>query len=84
MASREAIWFARRLGHTDTVLEGDSTELIKALCTNKSSLAPHDVILEDVRLATSCFEKIEYINVCRMGNRAAHHLALLIDESILI
>ena len=31
---------ARRLGHVDSVLEGDSTELIRALCTNKNNLAP--------------------------------------------
>ena len=46
MAVREAIWFDRRLGHVYIVLRGDSTELIRALCTNKSSLAPHDVIFE--------------------------------------
>ena len=46
MVAREAIWFDRRLGHVYIVLRGDSTELIRALCTNKRSLAPHDVIFE--------------------------------------
>ena len=74
MAVARAISFARGLGFTSFILEGDSTNIIKTLKSEEASLSSFGHILS---LAKSMMadSNIRFSHVGRMGNMVAHKLA---------
>jgi ribonuclease HI len=74
IAAREAIQFTVEIGISKAEVEGDSLTICTALQRQDSSYATFGVVLEDVCLLASSFQRCSFSHVKREGNRIAHML----------
>ena len=74
LAAARAISFARGLGFTSFILEGDSANIIKTLKSEEASLSSFGHILSSAK-STMADGNISFSHVGRMGNMVAHKLA---------
>ena len=77
MAATRALEFAREVGISEAILEGDSLMVIKALATKDTGLAPFGLLIQDAYWFTSAFSLLSYSHTKREGNQVAHDLAKL-------
>ena len=77
MAATRALEFAREVGISEAILEGDSVMVIKALATKDTRLAPFGLLIQDAYRFTSAFSLLSYSHTKREGNQVAHDLAKL-------
>ena len=69
--------FARELGLSQVVLEGDSSIVMSALNSSNPRLAPFGLLVQDTLNVTTGFSKLSYSHTKREGNSVAHNLAQL-------
>ena len=74
IAATRALEFARVVGINNVVMEGDSWLVHHALINDEKSLSPFGLLIEDVKLFSSCFSKLLYSYTKREGNKFAHGL----------
>ena len=77
MATTKALEFAREVGISEAILEGDSLLVIKALATKDIGLAPFGLLIQDAYRFTEAFSLLSYSHTKREGNQVAHDLAKL-------
>ena len=77
LAAYRALEFAREVGISDAVLEGDSSLVMTALASKTPSLAPFGLLLHDSLIVSVGFSKLSYSHTKREGNSVAHNLAQL-------
>ena len=77
LATSKALEFAREVGISKAVLEGDSLLVMKALKTKNAGLAPFGLLIQDSLTLSSGFSKLSYSHTKREGNLVAHSLAQL-------
>ena len=77
MAATRALEFAREVGISEAILEGDSLLVIKALATKDIGLAPFGLLIQDAYKLTEAFSLLSYSHTKREGNQVAHDLAKL-------
>ena len=77
LAASKALEFAREVGISEAVLEGDSLLVMKALKTKNAGLAPFGLLIQDSLTLSSGFSKLSYSHTKREGNTVAHNLAQL-------
>ena len=77
MAATRALEFAREVGISEAVLEGDSLLVIKALETKDVGLAPFGLLIQDAYSFIPTFCLLSYSHTKREGNLVAHDLAKL-------
>ena len=65
MALTKALSFALKLGFTKAMLEGVFLLIIKALRDDGGSLAPHGLLVEDVKFFSQCFVQLLYSHTKR-------------------
>lgn len=76
-AASKVIDLARELGFTDVQLEGDSLNIVKALCEGDEFLSECGHILLLAVNSSRCFRCFQAIHVRKQGNELAHGLARL-------
>ena len=76
-AATRALEFAREVGISAAVLEGDSLLVIKALETKDVGLAPFGLLIQDAYSFIPDFSLLSYSHTKREGNLVAHDLAKL-------
>ena len=74
LAAARAISFARGLGFTSFILEGDSANIIKTLKSEEASLSSFGHILSSAK-SMMADGNIRFSHVGRMGNMVAYKLA---------
>ncbi|XP_065630298.1 uncharacterized protein LOC136067864 [Quercus suber] len=74
LAAWKALSFAHELGFQNVILEGDALHLIQALKSQKQSLCPLGLLVEDEKIYSSHFQRVLYSHVKRNSNRVAHNL----------
>ena len=74
MAASKALEFARELGITEAVLEGDSQVVMMALNSKSPVLAPYGSLLQDSVSLSNSFLKLSYSHTKRESNTVAHSL----------
>ncbi|KAK9020495.1 hypothetical protein V6N11_010518 [Hibiscus sabdariffa] len=75
LACRQAVWFAKELGFSRVIIEGDSLTVIKKLnsgAVDRSLICP---IVHDIKVLSKDFSSISFCFVRRGANKAAHALA---------
>ena len=77
LAASKALEFAREVGISKAILEGDSLLVMKALKTKNAGLAPFGLLIQDSLTLSSGFSKLSYSHTEREGNLVAHSLAQL-------
>ena len=77
LAAYKALEFARELGISEAVLEGDSSLVMTALASKNPGLAPFGLLLQDSLMVSIGFSKLSYSHTKREGNTVAHNLAQL-------
>ena len=77
LAAYKAIGFARELGLSQVVLEGDSSIVMSALNSSNPGLAPFGLLVQDTLNVAIGFSKLSYSHTKREGNSVAHNLAQL-------
>lgn len=77
IAASKAIDLARELGFTDVQVEGDSLNIVKALCEGDEFLSGCGHILLLAVNSSRCFRRFQAIHVRKQGNELAHGLARL-------
>ena len=77
LAAYKALEFARELGISEAVLEGDSSLVMTALASKNPSIAPFGLLLQDSLMVSVGFSKLSYSHIKREGNSVAHNLAQL-------
>ena len=75
LAAQKALSFAHELGFQNVILEGDVLGLIQALKSQEQNLCPLGLLVEDVKIYLSYFQRVLYSHVKRNGNSVAHNLA---------
>ena len=69
-----ALSFTQEIGIKQTILEGDSLVVIKALDEDVHSLAPIGLLVEDVKVLSRNFDQLFYSHTKREDNSVAHNL----------
>ena len=69
-----AIRFARELGLSSIILEGDSEVVINVLKSTESSLASFSHLIDSVKTSLEAFKHTCFLHTRRLGNFAAHNL----------
>ena len=77
LAAHKALEFAREVGISEAILEGDSLLVMKALNIKNIGLAPFGLLLQDSVSLSTGFSKLSYSHTKREGNLVAHNLAKL-------
>ena len=77
MAATRALEFAREVGISEAILEGDSLLVIKVLATKDIGLVPFGLLIQDASRFTLDFSLLSYSHTKRDGNQVAHDLAKL-------
>ena len=77
LVASKALEFAKEVGISEAVLEGDSLLVMKALKTKNAGLAPFGLLIQDSLTLSSGFFKLSYSHTKREGNLVAHSLAQL-------
>lgn len=72
LATARAISFARELGCSSFILEGDSDVVIKTLVSEEESLSPFGHILASTKANTNASFSIIFTHVRRIGNSIKH------------
>ena len=72
LAAAKALLFAKEIGVSRAILEGDSLVLIKALADENISLAHFGLLVDDVKELSLGFSQLRYSHTKRV---AAHSLA---------
>ena len=70
----KAFSFAR-VGFPNVILEGDALGLIQALKSQEQNPCPLGLLVEDVKIYSSRFQRVLYSHVKRNSNSVAHYLA---------
>ncbi|OMP01552.1 hypothetical protein COLO4_11797 [Corchorus olitorius] len=76
-AALKAAKWARDMGFTRIILEGDALTVIKKANSSETDLSPIAAYIADLKEAQNWFEKCSFSHVGRKGNRAADFLAQL-------
>ena len=69
--------FARELGLSKVVPEGDSSMVMLALYSSNPGLAPFGLLVQDTLNVATGFSKLSYSHTKREGNLVAYNLAQL-------
>ena len=77
LAAYKAIVFAKELGLSKVVLEGDSSIVMSALNSSNPGLAPFGLLVQDTLNVAIGFSKLSYSHTKREGNSVAYNLAQL-------
>ena len=77
MVATRALEFAREVGISEAILEGDSLLVIKALATKDIGLASFGLLIQDAYRFTSAFSLLPHSHTKREGNQVAHDLVKL-------
>ena len=75
LAALKALSFVFEFGFRSAILESDSLGLIQALKSEKRSLSPTGLLIEDVKVFANNFVRLLYSHIKRNSNRVAHSLA---------
>ncbi|GMI84947.1 hypothetical protein HRI_002164000 [Hibiscus trionum] len=75
LACRDAVNFAKDLGLTRAIFEGDSLTIINKLNSSSADLSPLRVVIEDIKSAIGDLHEATFCHIRREGNMAAHTLA---------
>nr|POE70879.1 hypothetical protein CFP56_79040 [Quercus suber] len=75
LAASNALGFAREVGISEAVLEGNSSLVMTALKTKNPGLAPFGLSIQDSLSLSSGFSKLYYSHTKREGNIVAQSLA---------
>ena len=67
-ATAKALSFAREIGVSKAILEGDSLVLIKALADENNSLASFGLLVDDVKELSQGINQLLYSHTKREGN----------------
>ncbi|KAK8999290.1 hypothetical protein V6N11_070466 [Hibiscus sabdariffa] len=70
----QAAIFAKELGFTRLIIEGDSHTVIRKLCNSAADISVIPPIVHDIKEAARDFESVTYCFVHREANNAAHTL----------
>ena len=65
LAASKALEFAREVGISKAILEGDSLLVMKALKTKNAGLAPFGLLIQDSLTLSSGFSKLSYSHTKR-------------------
>ena len=74
LAAQKALSFAQELGFQNVILEGDELGLIQALKSQEQNLCPLGLLVEDVKIYSSHFQRVLYSHVKRNNNSVTHNL----------
>ena len=77
LAAYKAVGFARELGLSQAVLEGDSSIVMSALNSSNPGLAPCGLLIQDALNVAIGFSKLFYSHTKRERNSVAHNLTQL-------
>ena len=77
LAAYKAIVFAKELGLSKVVLEGDSSIVMSVLNSSNPGLAPFGLLVQDTLNLAIGFSKLSYSHTKREGNSVAYNLAQL-------
>ena len=77
LAAYKAIVFAKELGLSKVVLEGDSSIVMSVLNSSNPGLAPFGLLVQDTLNVAIGFSKLSYSHTKREGNSVAYNLAQL-------
>ena len=77
LAAYKALEFAREVGISEAVLEGDSSLVMTALASKKPRPTPFGLLLQDSLNVSVGFSKLSYSHTKREGNIVTHNLAQL-------
>ncbi|XP_075663011.1 uncharacterized protein LOC142632511 [Castanea sativa] len=75
LAARSALCFAKDLGFTKLVVEGDSKIAIQALTNDSLSSSCFGHIIKDIKRLSSTLESVIFSHTRRQGNEVAHGMA---------
>nr|POE52943.1 hypothetical protein CFP56_36118 [Quercus suber] len=75
LSAWKALLFAHELGFQNVILKGDALHLIQALKSQEQSLCLLGLLVEDVKIYSSHFQRMLYSHVKRNSNGVAHNLA---------
>ena len=78
LAAYKAIVFAKELGLSKVVLEGDSSIVMSALNSSNPGLPPFGLLVQDTLNVAIGFSKLSYSHTKREGNSVAYNLAQLV------
>ena len=77
LAAYKAVGFARELGLSQVVLEGDSSIVMSTLNSSYPGLAPFGLLVQGTLNVATGFSKLSYSHTKKEGNSVAHNLAQL-------
>ena len=77
LAAYKAIVFAKELGLSKVVLEGDSSIVMSVLNSSNPGLAPFGLLVQDTLNVAIGFSKLSYSHTKRESNSVAYNLAQL-------
>ncbi|KAK7840646.1 putative ribonuclease h protein [Quercus suber] len=75
LACRRAVQFAREIGLTQVMFEGDSSTVIQAVQEGSSNVLPYGHVIEDIRMLALEFQSSVFTHVSRAYNVVADALA---------
>ncbi|KAK8542594.1 hypothetical protein V6N13_136842 [Hibiscus sabdariffa] len=75
LACLQAVNFARDLGFSRVIMEGDSLTIIKKVCSKTADVSLISPVIYDIRRVTRGFADISFCFTHREANGAAHALA---------
>ena len=77
LAAIKAVEFGSELGLLNSIIEGDSVVVSKALECKEIGLAPYAHLLKDVSLFSRFYSQISYSHIKKDGNEIIHSLVRL-------
>ena len=77
LAAYKAVGFARELGLSQVVLEGDSSIVMSASNSSNPGLAPFGLLVQDTLNVAIGFSKLSYSHTKKEGNSVAYNMAQL-------
>lgn len=75
IVAKMALQFAKDLGLSSIILEGDSKIAIDGLKSKKISLAEYEHLLDEAKEIVAQLEVVEFNHVQRQANKSAHNIA---------
>lgn len=76
LAALKAIVWAKDMGFTDIVMEGDALTIIKKVNSTAQDLSPIVPYIAELKLLCSLFRSCSFSYVSRVVNAVAHSLAV--------
>ena len=77
LAAIKAVEFGSELGLHNSIIEGDSVVVSKALKCKEFGLAPYAHLLKDVSLFSGFYSQFSYSHIKKDGNEIIHSLVRL-------